>query len=168
MDDRNFYSLAFDAVRDPLLVVDAAGDVHAANASAIRFLDVAQDTGLFGSEGAGGADAVSPIAATGVLEMVRRRLSARSQPVYASDGRDLGIVVDVEPLPGSAALLHFRSPTERLARELWSDDAVAAVAHEIKNPLAAMRSALDVCSDPSAVLLEPQRMLGALIAARAG
>jgi signal transduction histidine kinase len=142
--------------------VDAAGDVHAANASAIRFLDVAQDTGLFGNEGAGGAAASSPIAAAGVLEMVRRRLSARSQPVYARDGRDLGIVVDVEPLPGSAALLHFRSPTERLARELWSDDAVAAVAHEIKNPLAAMRSALDVVlKDPSAVLLEPhRRMLG--------
>ena len=163
MDERHFYSLAFDAVRDPLLVVDAAGDVHAANASAIRFLDVAQDTGLFGSSGADGGEAISPIASTGVLELVRRRLTVRAQPVYASDGRDLGIVVDVEPLPGSAALLHFRSPTERLARELWSDDAVAAVAHEIKNPLAAMRSALDVVlKDPSAVFLEPhRRMLGA-------
>jgi signal transduction histidine kinase len=163
MDDRHFYSLAFDAVRDPLLVVDAAGDVHAANASAIRFLDVAQDTGLFGSEKAGGGEAFSPLASAGVLALVRRRLSVRAQPVYARDGRDLGIVVDVEPLPGSAALLHFRSPTERLARELWSDDAVAAVAHEIKNPLAAMRSALDVVlKDPSAVLLEPhRRMLGA-------
>jgi signal transduction histidine kinase len=160
MDDRHFYSLAFDAVRDPLLVVDAAGDVHAANASAIRFLDVAQDTGLFASEA---DEAGYPIASAGVLGLVRRRLSVHAQPVYASDGRDLGIVVDVEPLPGSAALLHFRSPTERLARELWSDDAVAAVAHEIKNPLAAMRSALDVVlKDPAAVLLEPhRRMLGA-------
>lgn len=163
MDDRDFYSHAFDAVRDPLLVVDAAGDVHAANASAIRFLDVAHDAGLFERGGAGATDSVSPIMATGLLELVRRRLSVRAQPVYASDGRDLGIVVDVEPLPNSAALLHFRSPTERLAREIWSDDAVAAVAHEIKNPLAAMRSALEVVlKDPSAVFQEPhRRMLGA-------
>ena len=165
MDDRNFYTQIFDAVRDPLMVVDAAGDVHAANASAIRFLDVAQDAGLFGADSSGQepAEAAASIMGNGVLDMVRRRLAVRSQPLYARDGRDLGIVVDVEPLPGSAALLHFRSPTERLARELWSDDAVAAVAHEIKNPLAAMRSALDVVlKDPSAPLLDSQRrMLGA-------
>ncbi len=160
MDERALYSQIFDAVRDPLMVVDAAGDVHAANASAIRFLDVAQDAGLFGPSEADGAG--SPVSAN-VLDLVRRRLTVRAHPLYARDGRDLDIVVDVEPLPGSAALLHFRSPTERLARELWSDDAVAAVAHEIKNPLAAMRSALDVVlKDPSAPLREPhQRMLGA-------
>jgi signal transduction histidine kinase len=162
MDERTLYSQIFDAVRDPLMVVDAAGDVHAANASAIRFLDVAQDAGLFGPSEADDRHAGSPVTAS-VLDLVRRRLTVRSHPLYASDGRDLDIVVDVEPLPGSAALLHFRSPTERLARELWSDDAVAAVAHEIKNPLSAMRSALDVVlKDPSAPLLEPhRRMLGA-------
>ncbi|HXV13679.1 MAG TPA: HAMP domain-containing sensor histidine kinase [Candidatus Krumholzibacteria bacterium] len=162
MDERTLYSQIFDAVRDPLMVVDAAGDVHAANASAIRFLDVAQDAGLFGPSEDDGRDTGSPVTAS-VLDLVRRRLTVRSHPLYASDGRDLDIVVDVEPLPGSAALLHFRSPTERLARELWSDDAVAAVAHEIKNPLSAMRSALDVVlKDPSAPLLDSQRrMLGA-------
>ncbi|MCI0452862.1 MAG: ATP-binding protein [Candidatus Latescibacteria bacterium] len=162
MDERTLYSQIFDAVRDPLMVVDAAGDVHAANASAIRFLDVAQDAGLFEPGQAGERSAGSPLTAS-VLDLVRRRLTVRAHPLYANDGRDLDIVVDVEPLPGSAALLHFRSPTERLARELWSDDAVAAVAHEIKNPLAAMRSALDVVlKDPSAPLLDPhRRMLGA-------
>jgi signal transduction histidine kinase len=165
MDERSLYTQIFDAVRDPLMVVDAAGDVHAANASAIRFLDVAQDAGLFGADAGSSepVEAAASIVGNGVLDLVRRRLAVRSQPLYARDGRDLGIVVDVEPLPGSAALLHFRSPTERLARELWSDDAVAAVAHEIKNPLAAMRSALDVLfKDPSAPLMDSQRrMLGA-------
>ncbi len=165
MDERNLYIQIFDAVRDPLMVIDAAGDVHAANAAAIRFLDVAQDAALFGTDAGVGesSDAAASIMGHGVLDLVRRRLPVRGQPLYAHDGRDLGLVVDVEPLPGSAALLHFRSPTERLARELWSDDAVAAVAHEIKNPLAAMRSALDVLfKDPSAPLHDSQRrMLGA-------
>lgn len=164
MDERSLYTQIFDAVRDPLLVVDATGDVLAANASAIRFLDVAQDAGLFGDVAGAGASADVPaIVGSGVLDLVRRRNAVRSHTVYAGDGRDLGIVVDVEPLLGTAALLHFRSPTERLARELWSDDAVAAVAHEIKNPLAAMRSALDiVLKDPSLSLVEPhRRMLGA-------
>lgn len=164
MDERSLYTQIFDAVRDPLLVVDAAGDVLAANASAIRFLDVAQDAGLFGAVAGVDEAADAPaILGSGVLDLVRRRLAVRSHTVYARDGRDVGIVVDVEPLPGTAALLHFRSPTERLARELWSDDAVAAVAHEIKNPLAAMRSALDiVLKDPSSPLVEPhRRMLGA-------
>jgi len=164
MNEENLYTQIFDAVPDPLVVVDTAGDVHAANASAIRFLDIAQDAGLFDAGAlADGSAGSASIVGNGVLDLVRRRLVVRSQPLYARDGRDLGIVVDVEPLPGSAALLHFRSPTERLARELWSDDAVAAVAHEIKNPLAAMRSALDaLIKDPSASFPEPhRRMLGA-------
>ncbi len=164
MEDQTLYTQIFDAVRDPLMVVDAAGDVHAANASAIRFLDVAQDAGLFDTSSENtAADAGVSIVGNGVIDLVRRRLVVRSHALFARDGRDLGIVVDVEPLPGSAALLHFRSPTERLARELWADDAVAAVAHEIKNPLAAMRSALDVVlKDPATPLSEPhRRMLGA-------
>jgi signal transduction histidine kinase len=163
MDDRSFYAQVFDAVRDPLLVVDAAGDVHAANAAAIRFLDMAQETGLFGPCGsAEPADAAGfAIVGAGVLDLVRRRLAVRWHPLVARDGRDLGIVVDVEPFAGGTALLHFRSPTDRIARELWSDDAVAAVAHEIKNPLAAMRSALDVVLQDGALAQPHRRMLGA-------
>ncbi|HEU4928925.1 MAG TPA: HAMP domain-containing sensor histidine kinase [Candidatus Krumholzibacteria bacterium] len=161
MDEKSFYSTIFDAVRDPLMVVGSDGDVHAANTAAIQFLDVAQEAGLFGRRD--DDDEVKSILGNGVLDMVRRRLTVRGHALFARDGRDLGILVDVEPMPGSAALLHFHAPTENLARELWSDDAIAAVAHEIKNPLAAMRSALDVVmQDPSTPLSEPhQRMLGA-------
>ena len=161
MGDRTLYSDIFDAVRDPLMVVDSDGDVHAANTAAIQFLDVAQEAGLFGRRD--DDDEVKSILGHGVLDMVRRRLTVRGHALFARDGRDLGIVVDVEPMAGSAALLHFHAPTESLARELWSDDAIAAVAHEIKNPLAAMRSALDgVLQDPAAPLSEPhRRMLGA-------
>ncbi len=161
MEERSLYPQIFDAVRDPLMVVDSDGDVHAANAAAIQFLDVAQEAGLFGRRD--DDDEVKSILGNGVLDMVRRRIAVRSHALFARDGRDLGILVDVEPMPGSAALLHFHAPTDNLARELWSDDAMAAVAHEIKNPLAAMRSALDVfLKDPSTPLSEPhRRMLGA-------
>lgn len=161
MRERTLYTEVFDAVRDPLMVVDSDGDVHAANTAAIQFLDVAQEAGLFGQRD--DDDEVKSILGNGVLDMVRRRLTVRGHALFARDGRDLGIMVDVEPMPGSAALLHFHAPTENLARELWSDDAIAAVAHEIKNPLAAMRSALDgLLQDPTTPPSEPhRRMLGA-------
>lgn len=87
-------------------------------------------------------------------------LAARGQEmegfrVTDRQGRDTGITVDAIPRVANGTLLHFRVRAEGLSRELWTDDAVSTVAHEFRNPLASMRSALNLLAAGDAGELTP-------------
>lgn len=142
MDRHNLHAQVFDAVRDPLVVIDGDGAVHAANAAALRLFDLAVAREPESREHRGGFD----LDVAALASMVRSRQRMHSVTLTDRAGRDTGVVVDIDPSVGPThhALLHFRARTEALARELWTDDAVTTVAHEFRNPLAAIRSALSV------------------------
>jgi signal transduction histidine kinase len=155
MESDFLHGQIFDAVKDPLVVIDGRGNVYAANAAALRLFDLAIDADSCRARPVRFALDVRPLA-----ELVSRSEKASGVPIADRTGRDTGIVVDVDPSvgPPGHALLHFRARTDALARELWTDDAVAAVAHEFRNPLSAMRSALGVLSRGDAGFLpENQR-----------
>jgi signal transduction histidine kinase len=142
----------FDAVCDPLVVMDAQGGVLAANAAAVRLFDLNTPAQ---KRRARPVRLSVNIAALG--ELAGRGEKIEGFPVIDRSGRATGVTFDVTPLsaPAGHALLQFRVRVESLARELWTDDAVTTVAHEFRNPLAAMRSALNLLAAGDAGALPP-------------
>lgn len=142
---------------DPLVVLDARGLVSAANAAALRILDIEMAA----------ADARRPHGVRlGVDMQALRELALRHEKmegVRVTDraGRATGITVDVAPFQHeyeTHTLLRFRVCAETLARELWTDDAVSTVAHEFRNPLASMRAALNLLAAGDAGVLAPAQL----------
>jgi signal transduction histidine kinase len=146
MEKRSLYAHIFDAIRDPILVVDEGGDVQAANAAAMRLFDFASESRAHAS------GARLAIDARALAALVHAGERVRGVPVMDEFGRETGVEVDVEPmaLPARNRLLHFRARAEVLQRELWTDEAVASVAHEFRNPLSSMKNALDVMASGAA------------------
>jgi signal transduction histidine kinase len=156
MEDDTLHARIFDAISDPLVVIDDRGDVHAANAAALRLFDLAVDA----PGSARARIARVDLDVRRLAELVRSRQKLQGVPLTDRAGRETGVVLDIDPAIGSdgRALLHFRAPCESLPRQLWTDEAVATVAHEFRSPLSGMRSALHVLgSGDAGTLTEPQR-----------
>ena len=155
METDRLHEYVFDAVPDPLVVLDATGLVSAANAAALRILDIEM----------GDARRVRGVR-LGIDMQTLRELALRREKmewVGVTDraGRATGITVDVDPLQHeyeTHTLLRFRVRAETLARELWTDDAVSTVAHEFRNPLASMRAALNLLAVGDAGVLAPAQL----------
>lgn len=134
MDDSTLQALVIDAIRDPILVVDATGEVLLANPAAIRLLELTR-----GGTGAGprGLDAAA------IMDLVRR--AERGRGPLTESAHEHGVAIDVEPLADEDGerrwLLRVRAP-DALAGEVVAERAVADIAHEIKNPITAMMNAL--------------------------
>jgi len=143
----------FDAVPDPLVVMDARGVVVAANAAALRMLDL--DAPVAGHRRARAPRLAVDVSA--LCELAVRGDRVDGVPVVDRIGRATGVVVDAIPLGarGGTVLFHFRARSESIGRELWTDDAVATVAHEFRSPLTAMHSALNLLSSGDAGALTP-------------
>ncbi len=144
MDDLNLHSEVLDTLRDPVLVVDATGEVLLANPAAMRMLELA------GTDGS--PSRRNPLDGGAIMDLVRRaeRVRVQAEPVPGDASR----VIDVEELPGGEGgdgrrwMLRVRA-ADALEREFWSDSAVATVAHEIRNPITAMLNALGSLSAPA-------------------
>jgi signal transduction histidine kinase len=153
MEPGYLHAEIFDAVGDPLVVMDEAGGVHAANAAAIRVFEFAGETP------ARARPVRLALDVRALAELVALRRKVEGVPVTDRTGRITGVLVDVAPLASRrGALLHFRARTESLSRELWTDDAVATVAHEFRNPLTAMRTALNLLAAGEAGPLVPDQL----------
>lgn len=151
MEQDRLHGTIFDAVSDPLVVLDARGVIGAANAAALRLLDLGIPEQI--------ASRVRLAVDMGALrELAFLGQKMEGVPVMDRTGRNAGITVDIVPRVLDGTLLHFRVRAECLARELWTDDAVSTVAHEFRNPLAGMRSALDLLAAGDAGELAPAQL----------
>jgi signal transduction histidine kinase len=158
----NLHAEIFEAIRDPLVVINGQGDVYAANAAAVRLFGLAPSCAGAPESRRARFDLDVRILA----ELVCRRQKMHGVALKDRAGRDTGVEVDVDPAAGPPghALLHFHAATDSLARELWTDEAVATVAHEFRSPLAGMCSALHLLSsgDPGPLTDHQRRFIGAV------
>jgi signal transduction histidine kinase len=160
MKTSSLHPLVFDAIKDPLVLVDGNGVVLLANAAAISFFDFG-DTNSLSEMTCTEPDCVLDAAEIG--DLMTRYDSIRDYSLKNKSGGESGITVDVDPVQikdgaASARLLHFRDRSAGRQRDLWRDELVSMVSHEIKNPLSAMKNSVEILlSQTPGQLTEGQR-----------
>jgi signal transduction histidine kinase len=146
MKTPSLYPLVFDAVTDPLILVDRSGSVLLANASALVFLDFGELHALSTTTCA------EPGCTLDVVELTSQMMrydSIREYPLHDGDGRDAGVTLDIESVRTPEGqpvykLLHFRNRSGDRRREFWRDELISMISHEIKNPLSAMKNSVEI------------------------
>lgn len=125
--DRNKLAAIFDGLTDAVVVVDFEGPVRFSNSAAARLLD----------------DEGRP------TEAIRPQLQRASAVGFAAHPAlrigDRAYALTARSLPGERAVLAvLRDRTDELRRELAEADFVSNAAHELRNPLAGISSAIEV------------------------
>jgi signal transduction histidine kinase len=146
MKTSNLHPLVFDAVKDPLILVDRNGVVLLANAAAHSFFSFGDSRSLAEMSC---ADPDCVLDSREIRDLMKRYDSVRDYTLKNRDDRETGITVDIDPVhvregEPPAKLLHFRSRFTGQRRELWRDELISMVSHEIKNPLSAMKNSVEI------------------------
>jgi signal transduction histidine kinase len=128
--DRNKLAAIFDGLTDAVMVVDDGGAVRFSNSAAAELLDAA---GL-------------------PAEVLRPHLRRAAQVGFAAHPAlrigDRAYSMQARSLPDERAVLAVvRDRTEEMRREFAEADFVSNAAHELRNPLAGISSAIEVLQD---------------------
>jgi len=159
MDPNSLYSLVFDAIRDPLVVVDKSGAVLLANASAQAYFEFDDSRSLNRMRP---ANANVVVDASAIADLAGRYNSIRDYRLPDRNGKDSGVTLSIDAFTGpdgtSCQVIQFRDESPAVHREFWKDEMIALVSHEIKNPLSAMKNSVDILlSQAPGQLTEGQR-----------
>lgn len=156
------YRKSFEQLRDPLLVVDTKGNIHGANPSARAALDLGES---------GHINDVISLEKNFVFDApLMMALISRSTPVIGhrladGEGNQSDVAVDVLELDGNKGksrikLIHIKDYSPNKNYERWKDELISMVAHEIKNPLSAMKNSMSILmSQASGPMNDGQRKL---------
>jgi signal transduction histidine kinase len=140
---RHFRS-GFVRIRDPLLVVETGGVIRQANPAARDVLDF-DDGGNI--RDARWADRRIDFDGPAIRALVDGSADVYGHRLTDADGNDADAVIDVIDLSGAAPeprlkLIHVKDYSGYNHYERWKDELVSMAAHEIKNPLSAMRTSM--------------------------
>ncbi|UCG51674.1 MAG: HAMP domain-containing histidine kinase [Candidatus Latescibacterota bacterium] len=156
------YKASFELIRDPLLVVDTSGNIRGSNAAARTALDIGESRHI--------RDVVS-LETSFVFDPEQMlSLVGRSAPVCGhclkdGQGNEADVVVDILDLnvgrgKSRIKLIHIKDYSPHENYERWKDELISMMAHEIKNPLFAMKNSMNVLgSQASGAMTEGQRKL---------
>jgi len=138
--------MVFERLSDPLLLVDASGYILDFNPAARAALDIQESEHI--------GDVVSleksfVFDAEVILAFLARSTSVRGVRLRDDEGNPSDVVIDVLELDNrkskkSAKLIHIKDFSTYSTYERWKDELVSMVAHEIKNPLSAMKNSMSI------------------------
>lgn len=140
------FQTSFEQIRDPLLIVDLAGNIRGANPAAQAVLDLGESDQL--------RDVVSlersfVFDVDFLLSLINQDTPVVGQRLKDAEGNEADVVVDVLDLPGKKGrsrtkLIHIKDFSPFQNYERWKDELISMVAHEIKNPLSAMKNSMGI------------------------
>jgi len=140
------FSMVFERVSDPLLLVDASGFILDFNPAARRALEIGESEHI--------ADVVSleksfVFDSSEMLSLLARSDSVHGVRLHDDEGNPSDVAVDVVKLDNkqskhAAKLIHIKDFSAYKRYERWKDELISMVAHEIKNPLSAMKNSMNI------------------------
>lgn len=158
---RQFHS-CFDELRDPLLIVDAEGTILESNLSARSTLDLGEHVRI---DEASWADRRIAFDGRAVLALLKGPSPVVGHRLNDLEGNEADVVLDIIDLPGRESdshhkLIHIKDYSPYTNTERWKDELLSMVAHEIKNPLAAMKNSMSILvAHAAGAMTEGQRSL---------
>ena len=153
---------SFQRIRDPLLIVDSDGVIHAANPAARDVLDFDEGGNL---RDARWIDRRVDFDGASILRLADGPSEVCGHHLTDPDGNEADMVLDVIDLTdgrGGAGLklIQVKDYSGYNRYERWKDELVSMAAHEIKNPLAAMRTSMKtLVSQTASAMPEGERNL---------
>ncbi|MCK4774803.1 MAG: HAMP domain-containing histidine kinase, partial [Candidatus Krumholzibacteria bacterium] len=140
------YPLVFDALKDPLVLIDPNGVIILTNAAALSFFSFG-DSHTVSSMSC--AEPGCVFDAAEVNAVMKQHQSIRDYALRNWNGQNSGVVLDIDSVYMSDGqpeykLLHFRNRSAERSSELWRDEMISMVSHEIKNPLSAMKNSVEI------------------------
>jgi signal transduction histidine kinase len=153
---------AFRRLRDPLIVVGSDGVIRAANPAARDVLDFEDGGGI---RDARWIDRRVRFDGTAISSLVDGDAEVFGHRLTDLDGNDADIAVDIIDLGGAKdgariKLIHIKDYSADNNYERWKDELVSMAAHEIKNPLSAMKISMKtLVSQAAGTMVEGQRDL---------
>ena len=156
------FQACFEQIRDPLLIVDSDGHIRGSNTAARSALDLGDrarvsDIAWLDRRVAFAAASIPPLL-EGSAAIVGHRLKD-------PEGNDTDIMLDIIDLSAGKSgsrfkLIHFKDYSPYMNYERWRDELMSMVAHEIKNPLSAMKNSMNgLLSHAAQAMTEGQRNL---------
>jgi signal transduction histidine kinase len=158
---RQFQS-CFDEIRDPLLIVDGDGAIREANPAARSALDVGEHERI--TEVAW-ADRRVVFDGRSIMPLLKGPSDVVGHRLNDGEGNETDIVVDIIDLSAKKSgsnlkLIHVKDYSAYTNYERWKDEVLSMVAHEIKNPLAAMKNSMSgLVSHAAGAMTDGQRGL---------
>ncbi len=138
--------MVFEKIGDPLLLVDSAGYILDFNPAARKALDIGESEHI--------TDVTSVeksfvFDATEILALLARSDSVQGVRLRDDEGNPADVAVDVVKLDNrgntpTVKLVHIKDFSPYKSYERWKDELISMVAHEIKNPLSAMKNSMNI------------------------
>ncbi|MCH7549920.1 MAG: HAMP domain-containing histidine kinase, partial [Candidatus Krumholzibacteriota bacterium] len=144
MNTSLLYPLIFDAIREPLLLIDESGVIQLANSAANDFFSVDATRTVSGLRC---RDAHSELDTSELVGLIQAEEPVVGYRLPSVRGQRGSVVVDLDSVPGGDAnywLLRVRPDAAGTGEDFWKDEMISLVSHEIKNPLSAMKHSVDL------------------------
>jgi signal transduction histidine kinase len=156
------FQTCFDQIRDPLLIVDTDGNIRRSNSAARSALDLG-DAGRIAD--VAWLDRRVAFDGEAILQLLKGPAPAVGRRLQDPEGNETDVVLDIIDLSGKKSasrlkLIHIKDYSPYMNYERWKDELMSMVAHEIKNPLSAMKNSMNgLASHAADAMTEGQRSL---------
>ncbi|GEM_PF-2172605 len=141
------YGAFLELIKDPLVAVDDGGRVIVSNEAAKRFLRFSSFRNI---EGVKSSSEEAPVLFDpGEIKLLIKKAPISNHRLMDRWGRKTNLAADSAALPvlreyPGARLIHFKDLSLILNKMSWTDETIAMVSHELKNPLSAMKNVVNI------------------------
>jgi signal transduction histidine kinase len=129
-----------------MLIVDGEGNIRASNAAARAALDLGEKGRVWEITW---LDRRVSLDGGSIVPLLKGSAAVLGRRLYDPEGNESDVVLDILDLSGKKSgggpkLVHIKDYSPYTNYERWKDELLSMAAHEIKNPLAAMKSSMNV------------------------